>query len=55
VRLDGAAPGGGAKTSIHGVIAVDGDRTWFIKLQGPTDLATREQARFEEFAKSLKK
>ncbi len=47
VRLDGAAPGGGAKTSIHGVIAVDGDRTWFIKLQGPTGLATREQARLK--------
>lgn len=54
VRLDGKGPGD-AKLSIHGVIAVVGDKMWFVKLQGPTDLAVKEQTHFEEFAKSLKK
>lgn len=42
------------KDSILGVVIEDGDRTWFIKLRGSTDLAKRERENFEAFAKSLK-
>ncbi|QDU31937.1 hypothetical protein ETAA8_70990 [Anatilimnocola aggregata] len=42
------------KQSILGVVVVDGDRTWFVKLRGNTALAERERANFEAFAKSLK-
>jgi hypothetical protein len=49
------APDGAAKKdSILGVVIEDGDRTWFIKLRGSTDLAKRERENFDAFAKSLK-
>jgi hypothetical protein len=37
-----------------GAIAPVGDRVWFIKLKGDNELAARENARFQEFVKSLK-
>jgi len=43
----------GAQESILGVMALRQGTVWFIKLQGHSDLAKREQARFEQFVKSL--
>jgi hypothetical protein len=40
--------------TILGVRADAGGRTWFIKLKGDSQLASREKPRFEAFVKSLK-
>lgn len=42
----------GEKDTILGVMVKKGDTAWFFKLQGPTILAAREKAKFEEFVKS---
>jgi hypothetical protein len=42
------------KDSILGVVVEDGDRTWFVKLRGSTELAKREREKFDAFANSLK-
>ena len=44
----------GKKETILGVMVKTGATAWFFKLQGPTALAGREQARFEEFVKSAR-
>ena len=44
----------GEKQTILGVMAKKGESAWFFKLQGPTEVAVREKARFEEFVKSAK-
>lgn len=41
------------KDSILGVVVEDGERTWFVKLRGSTELAKREREKFDAFAKSL--
>lgn len=46
--------GGADARAVLGVILPRGDTTWFIKLLGPSETATREQARFEAFARSLR-
>lgn len=48
------APEGGKPDSILGVVVVDGDRTWFVKLRGSTPLAKRERENLLTFAKSLR-
>jgi hypothetical protein len=48
---DGAKPE--AQRTIHGLIAVTGETMWFVKLDGPADLAARERDKFLAFAKSL--
>ena len=48
---DGAKPE--AQRTIHGLIAVMGETMWFVKLDGPADLAARERDKFLAFAKSL--
>lgn len=40
--------------SILGVVVVDGERTWFVKLRGSTPLAKRERDKLLEFARSLR-
>lgn len=45
---------GGRREAIFGVIAVEGNRAWFIKLKGDAELAQREKANFEAFVRSLK-
>lgn len=40
--------------SILGVVVVDGERTWFVKLRGSTALAKREREHLLAFAKSLR-
>jgi hypothetical protein len=40
--------------TILGVRADAGGGVWFIKLQGDSDLAAREKARFEAFVKSVR-
>ena len=48
-------PSEGAKSiSILGVYAVVGEKVWFIKLQGDSQLAREEQDHFLQFVKSLK-
>ncbi len=42
----------GKQETILGVMVKKGETAWFFKLQGPTELAGREKARFEEFVKS---
>jgi hypothetical protein len=42
------------RQTILGVIAIHGGKSWFIKLQGDTELAAREKGRFEEFVKSVR-
>jgi hypothetical protein len=42
------------RQTILGVIVQATGRQWFFKLQGDTDLAKREQPRFEEFVKSIR-
>jgi hypothetical protein len=44
----------GPATTTLGAIAPVGDKVWFIKLKGDNELAARENARFQEFIKSLK-
>jgi hypothetical protein len=44
----------GAPQTILGVIAPAGDRQWFLKLQGDSALAKREQPNFEAFVKSIR-
>jgi len=46
--------GGDAAQSILGVIVDRDDKTWFVKLQGPTPVALSQRANFEQFVKSLK-
>ncbi len=40
--------------TILGVVAVNDDKAWFVKLQGDSPLAAREKEHFLEFVKSLK-
>lgn len=40
--------------TILGVVAVRGDKAWFIKLQGESALAAQEKQRFLDFVKSMK-
>ncbi len=40
--------------TILGVIAVHGDKAWFVKLTGDSELAEREKERFEEFVRSIR-
>jgi hypothetical protein len=42
------------RETILGVIAVRGDRSWFVKLKGDAALAAREKQRFEAFVKSIR-
>lgn len=42
------------RQTILGVIAIHGGKSWFIKLQGDSELAAREKSHFEEFVKSVK-
>ena len=44
----------GATRSILGVVLMRGDRQWFIKADGPTDVAMKEREAFEGFAKSVR-
>jgi len=44
----------GEKDAILGVISVRGNEAWFVKLQGPSDLAGRETQHFEAFVKSIR-
>uniref|UniRef100_A0A7C2P9S3 GerMN domain-containing protein n=1 Tax=Schlesneria paludicola TaxID=360056 RepID=A0A7C2P9S3_9PLAN len=44
----------GARESVLGVIQYRGAEAWFFKLQGPTDVVQREQARFESFVRSAR-
>lgn len=43
----------GETQTILGVMAIEGDKAWFIKLTGNKQLAEREKAHFEQFVKSL--
>jgi hypothetical protein len=45
---------GGSEQSILGVIAERNGLTWFVKLQGSSDLANREQQNFENFVRSIR-
>jgi hypothetical protein len=40
--------------SILGVIATVRGRQWFFKMQGDSELAKAEEARFEEFVRSVR-
>lgn len=42
------------RQTILGVIAIHGGKSWFVKLQGDSELAAREKIHFEEFVKSVK-
>jgi hypothetical protein len=42
------------RQTILGVIAIHGGKSWFVKLQGDSELAAREKVHFEEFVKSVK-
>ena len=44
----------GTKGRILGVVVARGDKTWFIKMMGPSDLVEKQKAKFEEFLKSVK-
>jgi len=44
----------GEQQSILGVMVDYGDKTWYVKLQGPTDLAVAQKANLEAFVKSLR-
>ncbi|HUQ71299.1 MAG TPA: hypothetical protein VM165_17355, partial [Planctomycetaceae bacterium] len=46
--------GGDEAQSILGVIVDRDDKTWFVKLQGPTPVALSQRANFEQFVKSLR-
>ena len=50
-----SSPKGAPSRTIHGIIAVEGERMWFVKLDGPTPLAEREREAFRGFAQSLRK
>jgi hypothetical protein len=43
-----------SRQAILGVIAPREDRTWFVKLTGPADLAAAEKDRFLEFVASIR-
>jgi len=49
-----APEGAGKPQSILGVIASSQGQQWFFKLQGDSDLAKAEAARFEEFVRSVR-
>lgn len=53
VELVGDADAAKPQT-ILGVIVDFGEKAWFIKLQGDTELALQEKSRFESFAKSVR-
>jgi hypothetical protein len=53
VKADYVELVGPAKTTL-GAIAPVGDQVWFVKLKGDNELAARENARFQEFVKSLR-
>jgi hypothetical protein len=53
VKADYVELVGPAQTTL-GAIAPVGDKVWFIKLKGDNELAARENARFQEFVKSLR-
>jgi hypothetical protein len=42
------------RETILGVIAVRGDKSWYIKLKGDSALAAREKERFEAFVQSIR-
>jgi hypothetical protein len=44
----------GAREAILGVMAARGETMWFVKLQGPAELAGRERQHFEEFVQSIR-
>lgn len=44
----------GPQQAILGVIAAQGGKTWFMKLQGDHDLAVKLQEQFETFVRSIK-
>lgn len=44
----------GKQEAIFGVIVDALGKQWFLKLQGPADLAKREQPRFEQFVRSIR-
>ncbi|MCA9247374.1 MAG: hypothetical protein KDA42_09675 [Planctomycetales bacterium] len=43
-----------SRQTILGVITIVGDRSWFIKLTGPAELAEKERENFEAFARSVR-
>ena len=53
VELNGAADAQGRQT-ILGVIVIDEDKAWFLKLMGDFELAQREKKRFHAFVQSVK-
>jgi hypothetical protein len=44
----------GAREAILGVVAQRDGMTWFVKLQGSTELAGREREHFEQFVRSIR-
>lgn len=44
----------GDEQAILGAIAVSGDRSWFVKLMGDTELAKRERENFRAFVESVR-
>jgi hypothetical protein len=42
------------REAILGVIAIRGDTAWFVKMKGDAEAVLPQQAKFEEFVKSLK-
>jgi hypothetical protein len=42
------------RQTILGVIAFHGGKSWFLKLQGDSELAAREKSHFDEFVKSVR-
>jgi hypothetical protein len=42
------------REAILGVMAVVGDRSWFVKLKGDAEVAARERERFEAFVRSIR-
>ena len=44
----------GAARAILGVIAVHNNLAWFVKLDGPHELAIRERERFKQFVSSIR-
>jgi hypothetical protein len=44
----------GPQQAILGVIAIHGDKAWFVKLQGDHDIAVKLQEQFETFVRSIK-
>ena len=52
VKLIG--PAGADPGAILGVIAIRGDKSWFVKLSGDAKLAEREEERFKAFVRSVR-